>query len=237
MREVFTCIIVDDEPAAHMVLKNYINRSPQLQLVTQCYNIPEVTEYLRDNDTDLLFLDIHVPETSGLEFLQSHPNPPKAILTTAYSQYALKSYDYGVVDYLLKPIPYPRFQKAVKKFLSLHNAAELFMPKTLTLKVDKEKIQLSEADVDYVQSLGNYVKVYVGSRFYLASTTTQEILSHLSPKRFVRIHKSFAVNLGKISHYSEKEVVVSGKTLPIGITFKRELFKRLLSGNFPAQPI
>ena len=229
--EVYNCIIVDDEPAAHMVLKNYINKEPSLRLVAQCYNALEVEEYLKNNDVDLLFLDIHMPEISGLEFLQSHPSPPKTILTTAYSEYALESYDYDVIDYLLKPISYLRFQRATQRFLSLDNTTEPLVTQTIKIKVDKELVLLSEADIDYIQSLGNYVKVFVGTKYYLASTTTQEILSCLSPKLFVRIHKSFAVNLSKISDYTEKEVVISDKTLPIGITFKRELFKRLLSSN------
>lgn len=227
MEEIYSCIIIDDEPAAHMVLKNYVNKEPNLWLAAQCYNALELMEYLKDNNVDLLFLDIHMPEINGLEFLQLHPNPPKTILTTAYSEYALESYDYDVIDYLLKPISYPRFQRAVQRFLSLHNTTELFVPQTIMIKVDKETIQLSEADIDYIQSLGNYVKVFVGLKYYLASTTTQEILSNLSPKLFVRIHKSFAVNLTKVFNCSEKEVVISDKVLPIGITFKREFLERM----------
>ena len=103
------CIVVDDEPAAHYVLVNYIERSADLELVAQCYNAFEALEYLRNNRVNLIFLDIDMPEITGMEFLKMLDNPPKIILTTAYSEYALESYDYGVVDYLLKPISFPRF--------------------------------------------------------------------------------------------------------------------------------
>ncbi len=225
--KIYSCVIVDDEPAAHSVLKSYISKEANLKLVKQCYNIPELTDYLKDNEVDLLFLDIQMPEGTGIDFLQKHPNPPKTVLTTAYSEYALESYDYDVVDYLLKPISGVHFQRSVQRFLSLYHPIELFTPQIIKLKVDKEIIQISEDEITHIQSLGNYVKVYVDAKFYLASTTTQEILSHLSPKLFVRIHKSYVVNLHKISDYSEKEIFVGNETLPIGITFKRELLSRI----------
>lgn len=227
MDKVYSCIIIDDEPAAHSVLKSYINKETNLQLVKQCYNIPELIEYLKDNEADLLFLDIQMPEITGLDFLEKHPNPPKTVLTTAYSEYALESYDYDVIDYLLKPISFVHFQRAVQRFLSIHKPNKFFTPQQIKLKVDKEIIEISEDEITYIQSLGNYVKVFVGTKFYLASTTTQEILSNLSPSLFVRIHKSYAVNLHKISDYSEKEVFIGDEILPIGITFKRELFARI----------
>ncbi|WP_264435036.1 LytR/AlgR family response regulator transcription factor [Flavobacterium agricola] len=115
MKDVYSCFIVDDEPAAHMVLKSYIAKESNLQLVAQCFNVLELTAYLKHNTAALLFLDIHMPEINGIEFLELHPNPPKTILTTAYSEYALESYNYDVVDYLLKPISYP-FSASCKSF-------------------------------------------------------------------------------------------------------------------------
>ena len=114
------CIIVDDEPAAHYVLVNYIRQNPSLELVFQCYNGIEAMNYLRENQADLMFLDIDMPEITGLELLKIIPSPPKTILTTAYSEFALESYDYGVIDYLLKPIYFPRFLKSIERFLALY---------------------------------------------------------------------------------------------------------------------
>lgn len=186
-----------------------------------------VTDYLKENEVDLLFLDIHMPEVNGIQFLELNPEGPKTILTTAYSEYAAERYEHDVVDYLLKPISYNRFLKAVQRFLSLQQPYEPFIPQTLSIKVDKEIVQINETSINYIQSLGNYVKVFVGDTFSLASATTQEVLSALSPRLFVRIHKSYALNLTKITTYTEKEVEIEQTLLPIGITFKRELFKRL----------
>ena len=118
MKDPKKCIIVDDEPAAHYVLINYIRQNPELELVHQCYNGIEVMNYLRENPVDLMFLDIDMPEITGLELLKILPSQPKTILTTAYSEFALESYDYGVIDYLLKPIYFPRFLKSIERFLA-----------------------------------------------------------------------------------------------------------------------
>ena len=123
MKEPKKCIIVDDEPAAHYVLVNYIKQNLQLDLVFQCYNGIEAMNYLRENKVDLMFLDINMPEISGIELLKIIPTPPKTILTTAYSEFALESYDYGVIDYLLKPIYFPRFLKAVDRFFSVESTS------------------------------------------------------------------------------------------------------------------
>lgn len=228
MKEIYTCVIVDDEPAAHLVLVNYIRKEPRLQLVAQCYNIPEAMQYLQQHGADLLFLDIDLPEISGLEFLHTAQVVPSTILTTAYSQYAVESYDYGVLDYLLKPIAWPRFQRAITRFISRQEPAPPVVADTITIKVDGEEITLQQTAIDYIQSFGNYVRVYIGTKFYLAATTTQEILSHLSPAIYLRIHKSYIVNLAKISAHAEKEVTIGSARIPIGITFKRELFSRLV---------
>ena len=121
MKEPKKCIIVDDEPAAHYVLANYIKQNPQLELVFQGYNGIEAMDYLRENKVDLMFLDINMPEISGMELLKIIPTHPKTILTTAYSEFALESYDYGVIDYLLKPIYFPRFLKAIDRFFATEN--------------------------------------------------------------------------------------------------------------------
>ena len=124
MKETKRCIIVDDEPAAHYVLANYIKQNPQLELVFQGYNGIEAMNYLRENPVDLMFLDINMPEISGMELLKILPTHPKTILTTAYSEFALESYDYGVIDYLLKPIYFPRFLKAIDRFFATESVKQ-----------------------------------------------------------------------------------------------------------------
>ena len=230
MREPKKCIIVDDEPAAHYVLANYIKQNPQLELVFQGFNGIEAMDYLRDHPVDLMFLDINMPEISGMELLKIIPTHPSTILTTAYSEYALESYDYGVIDYLLKPIYFPRFLKAIARFFATENGkakpeeAEI---NSVTVKVDGYFIEIELDQLLFAQSFGNYVKLHTIKRTYLASITTSELEKCLPEKNFMRIHKSYIVALDKIEATDKDFVVIKNEKLPIGITYKRELSDRL----------
>lgn len=229
MRETKKCIIVDDEPAAHYVLANYIKQNPQLELVFQGYNGIEAMNYLRENPVDLMFLDINMPEISGMELLKILPTHPKTILTTAYSEFALESYDYGVIDYLLKPIYFPRFLKAIDRFFateSVKQKAEETV-NSVSVKVDGYLMDIELDQLLYAQSFGNYVKLHTTKRTYLASITTTEFEKCLPEKSFMRIHKSYIVALDKIDATEKDFVVIKNERIPIGITYKRELTDRL----------
>jgi len=230
MRESKKCIIVDDEPAAHYVLANYIKQNPQLELVFQGYNGIEAMDYLRENPVDLMFLDINMPEISGMELLKILPTHPKTILTTAYSEFALESYDYGVIDYLLKPIYFPRFLKAVDRFFGAETAkakTEETVVNSVSVKVDGYFMDIELDQLLFAQSFGNYVKLHTIKRTYLASITTSEFEKCLPEKNFMRIHKSYIVALDKIETTDKDFVIIKNEKLPIGITYKRELFDRL----------
>lgn len=229
MRETKKCIIVDDEPAAHYVLANYIKQNPQLELVFQGYNGIEAMNYLRENTVDLMFLDINMPEISGMELLKILPAHPKTILTTAYSEFALESYDYGVIDYLLKPIYFPRFLKAIDRFFGTENnktkTEEII--NTVSVKVDGYFIEIELDQLLFAQSFGNYVKLHTTKRTYLASITTTELEKCLPERSFMRIHKSYIVALDKIDSTEKDFVLIKNEKIPIGITYKRELTDRL----------
>lgn len=230
MRESKKCIIVDDEPAAHYVLANYIKQNPQLELVFQGFNGIEAMDYLREHPVDLMFLDINMPEISGMELLKIIPTHPSTILTTAYSEYALESYDYGVIDYLLKPIYFPRFLKAIDRFFATENGkakTEEAVINSVTVKVDGYFIEIELDQLLFAQSFGNYVKLHTIKRTYLASITTSELEKCLPEKNFMRIHKSYIVALDKIEATDKDFVVIKNEKLPIGITYKRELSDRL----------
>ncbi|OXB24839.1 DNA-binding response regulator [Flavobacterium tructae] len=230
MREPKKCIIVDDEPAAHYVLANYIKQNPQLELVFQGFNGIEAMDYLREHPVDLMFLDINMPEISGMELLKIIPTHPSTILTTAYSEYALESYDYGVIDYLLKPIYFPRFLKAIDRFFATENGkakTEEAVINSVTVKVDGYFIEIELDQLLFAQSFGNYVKLHTIKRTYLASITTSELEKCLPEKNFMRIHKSYIVALDKIEATDKDFVVIKNEKLPIGITYKRELSDRL----------
>jgi DNA-binding LytR/AlgR family response regulator len=234
MKEPKKCIIVDDEPAAHYVLANYIKQNPQLELVSQCYNGIEAMDYLRENKVDLMFLDINMPEISGMELLKILPTHPKTILTTAYSEFALESYDYGVIDYLLKPIYFPRFLKAIERFFFteiIKSEPEEVVVNSISVKIDGYLIDIELDQLLYAQSFGNYVKLHTIKRTYLASITTAELEKLLPVNNFMRVHKSYIVALDKIETADKDFVLIKKEKLPIGITYRRELIEQLKNKN------
>ncbi len=233
MRSKLNCIIVDDEPAAHYVLSDYISKNSFLNLEHQMYNGLEAIEYLTHRSVDLMFLDIDMPEITGIELLKTLPNKPKTILTTAYSEFALESYEYGVIDYLLKPIFYPRFVKAIahlKQKVFIGN--ELSTVKTfdnIELKVGSDWVKIPLLEILFTQSYGNYVKVYTMKRVYVATITTSELLNKLPASLFVRAHKSYIVALNKIKAMESDCLQIKQTKIPIGITYKRELLEKIAS--------
>lgn len=226
------CIIIDDEPAAHYVLANYISQNPSLELVFQGYNGVEALEYLENNTVDLMFLDIDMPEISGIEMLQKLDKPPRTVLTTAYSEFALESYEYGVLDYLLKPIYHPRFLKAIDRFFELEGGVqqpqeEEEVSGSIYVKVDSDTIPIELNSILYAQSYGNYVKIITQKRNYLATITTNDMEKMLPSSQFMRSHKSYIIALDKVDEVMKDHVVIKKNPVPIGITYRRELAEKL----------
>lgn len=221
------CIIVDDEPAAHYVLSDYISKQSFLSLEHQMYNGLEAIKYLENHSVDLMFLDINMPEITGIELMKTLPIQPKTILTTAYSEYALESYEYGVIDYLLKPIFYPRFLKAIKHFKDKNETLELFTADTISLKIGSDEISIALADILFTQSYGNYVKLYTNTRTYVATITTAELVNKLPSGLFLRAHKSYIIALKKVDKLVNNTLHINQSEIPIGITYKRELLEKL----------
>jgi len=232
-QSVKKCIIIDDEPAAHYVLAKYIEQNPALVLVFQGYNGVEAMDYIKGNKIDLMFLDIDMPEISGIEMLQQLANPPRTILTTAYSEFALESYEYGVLDYLLKPIYYPRFLKAIERFLEIEgtNIQEeipaIEANGSIHVKVDSDTIDIEVSSILYAQSYGNYVKIFTLKRNYLATITTNDFEKMLPSSQFMRAHKSYIIALDKVDEVMKDHVVIKRNPIPIGITYRRELAEKL----------
>ncbi|APY00472.1 LytR/AlgR family response regulator transcription factor [Lacinutrix venerupis] len=231
MTNKIKCIIVDDEPAAHYVLSDYISKNSFLSLEHQLYNGLEAMEYLTNNSVDLMFLDIDMPEVTGMELLKTLPNKPKTILTTAYSEFALQSYEYGVIDYLLKPIFYPRFLKAIAHFKDKSAIENGLEPKEevkdIILKIGSDMVSIVLDDIFFTQSYGNYVKVYTMKRTYVATITTTELEKQLPSSLFIRSHKSYIVAINKVKAIDKDCLLVSQRHIPIGITYKREIMETL----------
>lgn len=227
------CLIVDDEKNAHYVLQNYIDRHHDLVLTGQCYDALAAKNFLDSNTIDLIFLDINMPQTNGFELIKTLQSPAKIILTTAYSQFALEAYDYGVLDYLVKPIPYPRFEQAIQRYQETHvykpEPVLVEEPCFLSLKTDKGIVDFPLEEVCYLQSWGNYIKLHTLEKTHLCSSTTVEVERKLPKERFIRIHKSYIVAISEILEFQGdtvflKSLVVS---LPVGITYRRNLSEML----------
>ena len=220
--------IIDDEILARKVLEEYCSKINNFELVLSTGNPIEFVNFIQQNTVDLIFLDIEMPELNGMEILRSLINPPKVILTTAYSEYALESYNYGVVDYLLKPIKLARFLKAINKVSS----SKLIEPKKekeneeLQIKHDGMPLNISFKSIQYIQSFGNYLKIFTDARMYLITETLINIAT-LIPDNFQRTHKSYIANLDRVSKATRTDLLIEDKKIPVSATYKVMVFEKI----------
>ncbi len=230
------CIIVDDEELAQNVIEKYISSIPWLELLHKFDNAIETISYLRDNTVDLMFLDIRMPELSGLKMLNTLKNAPKVILTTAYSEYALESYNYTVVDYLLKPIEFDRFLIAINKAsqqIQLEN-----LPKEQSLEYtkatnhlfvyqDQNNYKVDFNDILYIKAEGNYISIKTNVKNYITRETMKVIEKRLPASEFVRVNKSYIVSVQKIKKVYGNTIVIANEEIPIGKIFKMKFMDML----------
>ncbi len=223
------CLIVEDEPLAAGILEDYIRQIPFLRLVGTCGDALYALEAMREAPVDVLFLDIHLPGVKGLDFLRSLQHPPQVILTTAYHEYALESYDLGVADYLLKPIDFERFIKAIQK-LKLPPATAPANRPFHFFNVNKKMVRVWLDEIRYVESLKEYVRIVLPEgKSLVTKTPLGELEKTLERVGFLRVHRSFLVALRHIEAFSATEVTVSGKEVPVGRQFKEGVL-RVLEG-------
>lgn len=225
------CLIVDDEAMAHEVIKSHLSQIERATLVGQCYNGAEAYNLILNREIDVVFLDINMPELTGLDLLKSISKRPKVILTTAYSEYALESYDLEVVDYLLKPIGFARFLKAFNKVINLDSTV-INNDKSATfieVKADSIPHKVLFSELKYIEGLGNYVKLHLTEKMLMVQGTMYAWEEqHLPKDIFCRVHKSFIVNMGMVKELSHASIVLtSGKKIPLGRQYKALLQDRL----------
>lgn len=221
------CIVIDDEPFALDLIKGYVEKTPFLEYTNGFTNPLRALQFLQDNNVDLVFLDINMPELTGLQLLNSLNNPPSIIFTTAYSEFAAESYDYNTVDYLLKPIKYDRFLKAVSKIAqprSLIDTEET--PETVYIKSGTQINQITVKSIKYIEGAGNYMTFYIDTRKIMSLMSMKEVLDLLTSRNFARIHKSYIVSLDHIDIIEKHQVIISGDKIPIGVTYREEFLKR-----------
>ncbi len=235
MKEPLRCIIIDDEEGAHVVIEHYIKRITTVTLCGNFYNAIEAMDFIYKNQVDLLFLDINMPGLSGLSMLDVMSKRPLVVLTTAHKEYALDGYKYQVVDYLVKPIEFHHFLAAVDKVISrarlssVNQTAEASrppLPHHIMLRIEGNLHKISTEDIRYIQSRGNYIKVYTMAASLISPVTTSEIEQKLDKQQFRRIHKSYIIALNQVEKIVGAQVYLKGDVvLPIGNTFRRELLE------------
>lgn len=227
------CMIIDDEPIAIKVIVNYLNRIDGFEVVGTFTNALDALGVFREQHVDLLFLDIQMPGINGLEFIKTIPNPPRLIFTTAFRNYAADAFEVDALDYLVKPIPFERFLKAINRFLDVTSITALPSPASeadsIILKSDKKNYKVKISDILYIESLDDYLRVYTLHQklvCYLRLTALEEQLK--SSPDIIRIHRSFIINTEHVKVFTSYNVVVGDKTIPIGRNY-REKIRGILS--------
>ena len=229
----FNCIIVEDEPLAAEVLKEYISQVPFLQLKGECTDAIYAIEILQREKIDLIFLDIHLPRLKGLDFIRTLKSPPQIIITTAYQDYALQGYELNVIDYLLKPIEFSRFLTATNKLqFQKHVAAPGNIQTTterpyLFFYVSKKKVKMFLDEILYIESLKEYIRITAKNKAILTKFPLGQIEEILTKNNFMRVHRSFIVAKDKIEAFSATDVEISGKQIPIGRSYKEAVVAAL----------
>lgn len=216
--------VVDDEPLAVELLSDYVNKTEGLQLVEASTDVYKVLQLVQQKELDLVLLDIQMPELTGIQFMKIAGNNCKIIITTAYTEYALDGYEFNVVDYLLKPISYDRFLKAIDKIKPFN----LVKPDHIFVKSEYKLVRVNLADVLYIESLRDYIAIYTtGKQKIMSLDSLRNMESVLPPDEFMRVHKSYIVSLKQISFLEKSRIVINGEYIPIGESYQDKFFNSI----------
>ena len=229
-------MIIDDEPPAREIIRRYINDTPALELVGECTNALEALIALQQTTADLLFLDIRMPQLRGTDFVKTLPQPPKVIFTTAYAEYALEGYELDAVDYLLKPIRFDRFIKAINKAFQQtgfkiaqeHAVREEHQQESFVyFRADRKMVKVMLKDILYIESMKDYVKVTLNEGVIITKQSMSSVEAMLPDKLFVRIHRSFIVSIAHIRSFNNECIEVGKTEIPIGKLYRNAVLKVL----------
>ena len=232
------CLVVDDDPMSVQIVRTCIGNTPFLEATAACSSAIEAAEVLRTQAFDVLFLDVEMPLMSGLDLLRTLPDPPQVVLITSSQSYAVQAFEFAVADYLLKPLSYPRFLQAANKVLENINAqrtAEEADAPTPTgpgaeftfVKVDNKLVRVDFADVFYVEALGDYIHLVTNRSKLIVYSTMRAIEEKFPAQRFVRVHRSFIINIDYVQALEDNSLLINDKYIPIGQTYMRSLSQRL----------
>jgi DNA-binding LytR/AlgR family response regulator len=229
------CIIVDDEPLARELIRGHVSKLENFEIIRECGNAMEAMETLRNNNIDLMFLDIKMPQITGIEFLKTLKNPPKVIITTAYSQYALDGFELDVVDYLMKPVTFERFFKAINKFFASRNKQEISLENEtgfdehafIYVKENKKIIKIYLKEIHFIEGLNEYIRIHTDTRRVVIKSSLQAIEKKLPPEQFIRVHKSYIVSIPRIRAFNATTIELENAKVRIGRNYKNQVFKAL----------
>lgn len=229
------CLVIDDEPPAREIIRRYIEQVSTLQLVGECGNAIQAFSLLQQQSVDLLFLDIRMPQLNGNDFLKTLKNPPKVIFTTAYSEYAVEGYELDAIDYLVKPIPFDRFLKAVNKAYQ-QGSIKAGLPaiteekKTdpfVYFRADRKMVKIMLQDIIYIESMKDYVKVFTSTGTIITKQSISSVEAMLPEKNFIRTHRSFIISLDKIKSFTAELIEIDKTEIPIGKLYRNGVMKVL----------
>lgn len=227
------CVLVDDESPAIALLENYIKKLDAFQIVACCYSAIEAFEIIKNETIDLLFLDIEMPVLKGWDFLKTLQNPPKVIITTAYREYAVEGYDLDIVDYLLKPISFERFVKAIDRYYertqrTFENKPGAAIEKRFFyVNVNKKQIKIIFNEILYIESLKDYVRIHTTNTRIVVKSNIGKITEQLPEHLFLRTHRSYIIALEKITAYTQKDIEIGTIEIPIGTSYAKEVIQKL----------
>ena len=229
------CVIVDDEPVARKILESFVAKIPNLNLVQSCKNAMEAFDVANKHNIDLFFLDINMPDVSGLSLAKTINKKSKIIFTTAYREYAVDGFDLQAVDYLLKPIAFDRFLQAVNKFFETKvaiNTTPKIEENTLKsnyifVRSERKMVKVNFDEILYVESLSDYIKIYTKDTVLVTRETISNLEVKLPSQQFLRVHRSYIVNLNKIDSYTNEFVEINKNAIPISRTYKENVLKKL----------
>ena len=229
MKATYDCLIIDDDEGVRFILEHYISKNPSLRLVASLADGQEGLDYLLTHPVDLLFLDVEMPGLSGMELLRRLPEKPQTILVTSHEGFAVDAFALHVTDYLVKPVEYSRFDQAVRRATDNMVAASLgsASPEELFVKVNSKMVRLDLNELLYVEALSDYVILVTPGHKHIVYSTMKAIDEKITGERFMRIHRSYIVNLRRIETVEDNAVVLHGKHLPISKTYQADFFGRI----------
>ena len=232
------CIIVDDEPLALDVLESYIKKNPEIELVARCNNALEASELLKNNKVDVMFIDIQMPEITGLDFVRSIAEAPLVVFCTAHPDFAVEGFELNAIDYLLKPVAYDRFCKTIdriKEYMNLKTSKEVEQSdienEYIFIKSNQKQIKLGYEQILYIEAFADYIKLFTAEKRYITLQTMKNMEQKLPKDKFIRVHRSFIVGIKYISSFNSTELEINGVKIPVGKSYKDDFLALMKTRN------